>query len=56
MPYRSPRPLASEVVTVINPATEEAIAEVALAGVEEVDAAVARSVKAGPGVAVGSSG
>jgi acyl-CoA reductase-like NAD-dependent aldehyde dehydrogenase len=34
-------------VTVVNPATEEAIAEVPLAGVEEVDAAVARSAAAG---------
>jgi acyl-CoA reductase-like NAD-dependent aldehyde dehydrogenase len=36
-----------EMVTVVNPATEEAIAEVPLAGVEEVDAAVARSAAAG---------
>ena len=38
-----------EVVTVINPATEEVIAEVPLAGMDEVDAAVARSEAAGPG-------
>ncbi len=35
-------------VTVVNPATGEAIAQVPLAGVDEVDAAVARSVAAGP--------
>jgi acyl-CoA reductase-like NAD-dependent aldehyde dehydrogenase len=41
--------LVPDVVAVVNPATEEAIATVPLAGVEEVDAAVARSVEAGPG-------
>jgi acyl-CoA reductase-like NAD-dependent aldehyde dehydrogenase len=36
------------VTTVVNPATEEAIAEVAAAGVEETDAAVARAKDAFP--------
>src|SRR5438067_12005340 len=36
-------------VTVINPATEEAIAELEQAGVEETDAAVARAKAAFPG-------
>jgi betaine-aldehyde dehydrogenase len=36
------------VTTVVNPATEEAIAEVAAAGVEETDAAVARAKEAFP--------
>ena len=39
----------SDVTVVVNPATEAPIAEVAVAGVEEADAAVARSLEAGPG-------
>jgi betaine-aldehyde dehydrogenase len=39
----------SEHTTVVNPATELAVAEVAVQGVEEADAAVARSLGAGPG-------
>ncbi len=38
-----------DVVTVVNPATERVITEVPLAGTDEVDMAVARSVAAGPG-------
>jgi acyl-CoA reductase-like NAD-dependent aldehyde dehydrogenase len=38
----------SDTVTVVNPATEEAIVELALASAEEADQAVARSVSAGP--------
>jgi acyl-CoA reductase-like NAD-dependent aldehyde dehydrogenase len=37
----------SDLTTVVNPATERAIAEVPRQGVEEVDAAVARSLRAG---------
>ncbi len=39
----------SDVTVVVNPATEVPIAEVAVAGVDEADAAVARSREAGPG-------
>lgn len=38
----------SDVTTVVNPATEVVITEVPRQGIEEVDAAVARSVEAGP--------
>lgn len=38
----------STTTTVINPATEQAIAEVPLGTVEDVDAAVARAIAAGP--------
>jgi betaine-aldehyde dehydrogenase len=38
----------SEVTTVVNPATETAIRQVPQQGIEEADAAVARSVEAGP--------
>ena len=37
----------SDLTTVVNPATETAIAELPLAGAEETDAAVARSLEAG---------
>ena len=37
----------TDVTTVVNPATETAIAELPLAGAEEVDAAVARSLESG---------
>ena len=39
----------SDLTTVVNPATETAIAELPLAGAEEADAAVARSLEAGIG-------
>jgi acyl-CoA reductase-like NAD-dependent aldehyde dehydrogenase len=39
----------SDVTVVVNPATEAPITEVPIAGVEEADAAVARSLEAGPG-------
>ena len=39
----------SDLTTVINPATETAITQLPLAGVEEADAAVARSLEAGIG-------
>jgi acyl-CoA reductase-like NAD-dependent aldehyde dehydrogenase len=38
----------SDVTTVVNPATEAAIAEIPVQGVDETDAAVARSLEAGP--------
>jgi len=38
----------SDFTTVVNPATERAIAEVPRQGIEDVDAAVARSLQAGP--------
>jgi betaine-aldehyde dehydrogenase len=38
----------SDLVHIVNPATEESIAELPLQGVDECDAAVARSVEAGP--------
>ena len=38
----------SNVTAVVNPATEAAIAEVPIQGVEEADEAVARSLEAGP--------
>ncbi len=38
----------SEMTTVVNPATEAAIAEIPIQGIEETDAAVARSLEAGP--------
>jgi succinate-semialdehyde dehydrogenase/glutarate-semialdehyde dehydrogenase len=47
------------VITIVNPATEEAIAEIPSAGVEETDAAVAAAEAAFPawrlGCSVGSS-
>ncbi len=39
----------SDVTTVVNPATEQPICHVALLGVDETDAAVARARRAGPG-------
>src|SRR6185437_8389325 len=47
-PLRAARGGRAEVTTVLNPATEEAIAEVEAAGVEETDAAVARAREAFP--------
>src|SRR4051794_40274114 len=48
-PLRAARRGGAFVTTVINPATEETIAEIEAAGVEETDAAVARAKDAFPG-------
>src|SRR5437773_2634013 len=48
-PLRAARGGSAQVTAILNPATEETIAEIEAAGVEETDAAVARAKDAFPG-------